>query len=79
MSTPSDDLVPPEVLPCPACHHLNEAPVTDDAVEVVGHRRQPMLIPPTDGSLVSKLSTANPHQATPAFSPNDRRLKRVSA
>ena len=35
MSTLSDDLVPAEVLPCPACHHLNEAPVTDDPVEVV--------------------------------------------
>jgi hypothetical protein len=23
------------VLPCPACHHLNEAPETDDPVEVV--------------------------------------------
>lgn len=35
MSTHSDDLVPPEVLPCPACRHLNEAPETDDSVEVV--------------------------------------------
>ena len=35
MSTPPDDLVPAEVLPCPACHYLNEAPATDDPVEVV--------------------------------------------
>jgi len=32
---PMDDLVPPEVLPCPACRHLTEAPMTDDHVEVV--------------------------------------------
>jgi hypothetical protein len=30
-----DDFVLPEVLPCPACRHLTEAPATDDAVEVV--------------------------------------------
>jgi hypothetical protein len=30
-----DDLVPPEVLPCPACRHLTEAPLTDEAVEEV--------------------------------------------
>lgn len=30
-----DDLVPPEVLPCPACRRLTPAPMTDDPIEVV--------------------------------------------
>jgi hypothetical protein len=30
-----DELVAPEVLPCPQCRQLTEAPLTDDAVEVV--------------------------------------------
>jgi hypothetical protein len=30
-----DHLVPPEVLPCPKCHHVTEAPTTADRTEEV--------------------------------------------
>jgi hypothetical protein len=77
-----DDLVPPEVLPCPACRRLTEAPMTDDATEVVRCsgcgkllRRRPRLTEAERAQALAWRWAAAQFAADPSIEEAERRRK----